>query len=117
MPGYIKKALLRYKHERSARIQYSPYPAAPRTFGATAQDPFPDDDEPEATKEEVTYIQQVVGTILYYARAVDLTVLMALSTIASEQAKATKKTIKNVGQMLDYLAWSPTQQSDLLHQT
>ena len=53
----------------------------------------------------MTYIQQVVGTILYYARAVDLTVLMALSTIASEQAKATKKTIKNVGQMLDYLAW------------
>ena len=29
MPGYIKKALQRYKHARSARIQYSPYPAAP----------------------------------------------------------------------------------------
>ena len=65
-------------------------PAAPRTFGAAALDPFSEDNEPEATEDEVTYIQQVVGTILYYARAVDLTVLMALSTIASEQAKATK---------------------------
>jgi hypothetical protein len=54
MPGYIKKALQRYKHARSAQIQYSPYPAAPRTFGAAAQDPFPEDDEPEATEDEVT---------------------------------------------------------------
>ena len=48
-----------------------------------------------------------MGTILYYARAVDITVLMALSTIASEQAKTTKTTIKNMQQMLDYLAWHP----------
>ena len=59
---------------------------------------------PEATEDEVTYIQQVVGNILYYARVVDLTVLMALSTIASKQAKVTKTTIKNVKTMLDYLA-------------
>ena len=68
---------------------------------------MPDDDTPEATEEEVKYIQQVVGTILYYARAVDLTLLMALSTIASEQATATKTTIKNAKQLLDYLAWHP----------
>ena len=107
MPGYFKKALQRYKHIRSKRTQYSPYPAAPKVFGAAAQEPAPDDEAPEATEDEVTYIQQVVGTILYYARVVDITVLMALSTLASEQAKATKTMIKNVGQMLDYLAWHP----------
>ena len=107
MPGYILKTLQKYKHIRSKRTQYSPYPAAPRTYGAAAQDPMPDDDTPEATEEEVKYIQQVVGTILYYARAVDITVLMALSTIASEQARATQTTIKNVKQLLDYLAWHP----------
>ena len=32
---------------------------------------------------------------------------MALSTIASEQATATQTTIKNMKQMLDYLAWHP----------
>ena len=42
---------------------------------------MPDDDAPEATEEEIKYIQQVVGTILYYAQAVDLTLLMALSTL------------------------------------
>ena len=35
---------------------------------------------------------------------IGLTVIMALSTIASEQAKATKTTLKNVHQVLDYLA-------------
>jgi hypothetical protein len=57
MPGYIKKALQRYKHIRLIRTQYAPYPAAPRAYGAAAQAPTPDDDSPEATEAEVTYIQ------------------------------------------------------------
>jgi len=49
-------------------------------------------------------IQQIVGSILYYARAVDMTVLMALSSIAVEQTKATEKTLGRCLQQLDYLA-------------
>jgi len=108
MSGYIKKVLQRYKHVQSARKQYAPYPAVPRIYGAVAQAPSPDNNSPEAIEDEVKYIQKVVDTILYYARAVDIAVLMALSTIlASEQAKATQTTIKIVKQMLDYLAWHP----------
>jgi hypothetical protein len=33
-----------------------------------------------------------------------MTILMALSTIVSEQTKATEKTFKNCMQLLDYLA-------------
>jgi hypothetical protein len=42
-------------------------------------------------KKGIRRIQQIVGSILYYARAVDMTVLMALSSIASEQMKTTEK--------------------------
>jgi hypothetical protein len=49
-------------------------------------------------------IQQIVGSILYYASAVDMTVLMALSSIAVEQTKATEKTLGCCLQLLDYLA-------------
>ncbi len=49
-------------------------------------------------------IQQIVGSILYYARAVDMTVLMALSSIAVEQTKATEKTLGRCLQLLNYLA-------------
>ena len=48
-----------------------------------------------------------MGTILYYARAVDMTVLAALSSIASQQAKATEDTEEKVKHLLDYLATHP----------
>jgi hypothetical protein len=38
---------------------------------------------------------------------VDMTVLMALSTIASEQTKGTEHTMEKVQQLLDYLATHP----------
>ncbi len=49
-------------------------------------------------------IQQIVGSILYYARTVDMTILIALSSIAVEQMKATEKTMGRCIQLLDYLA-------------
>jgi hypothetical protein len=44
---------------------------------------------------------------MYYARAVDPTVLMPLNDIATEQTKATEKTQAATNQMLDYLATHP----------
>ena len=41
---------------------------------------------------------------MYYARAVDSTVLPGLSSIASEQASATETTEKKAAQLLNYLA-------------
>jgi hypothetical protein len=41
---------------------------------------------------------------LYYARAVDPTVLMPLNDIATEQTKATEKTQAATNQLFDYLA-------------
>ncbi len=44
----------------------------------------------------------MTGTLLYYARVVDPTILPALSAIATEQAKPTQKTMKNVKPLLEY---------------
>ena len=68
---------------------------------------MPADDTPPAIKEERRLVQQVVGSIIYYAKGVDLTALTGLSTLASEQAKATGQTVMNMGQMLNYLATNP----------
>ena len=48
----------------------------------------------EASKDEILKAQQVVGSILYYARVVGMMALMSLSTIASAQVKATGHTIE-----------------------
>lgn len=49
-------------------------------------------------------VQQIIGSILYYTRAIDLTVLMALSTIAMSQAKPTENMMGQCMQLLNYLA-------------
>jgi hypothetical protein len=46
----------------------------------------------------------VAGMLLYYARAVDSTILPALSSLATEQAKPMQKMIEKVKQLLDYCA-------------
>jgi hypothetical protein len=43
-------------------------------------------------KSQVTPLQQVIGTLLYYSIAVDLTMLVALGTIAAAQSNATNHT-------------------------
>ncbi len=103
MPGYIKKQLLKYKHIMQ-RIQHCPYSPEPKKYGADAQSPLPTDETRKLTDAEIKEVQKIVGIILYYARAVDLTVLMVLSTIASEQTKGTEKTLEKAYQVLDYLA-------------
>ena len=55
-------------------------------------------------KEGQKFIQAVTGTLLYYSRAVDPTMLVALNAIATQQASPTQKTMERVKQLLDYCA-------------
>ena len=59
---------------------------------------------PPLSKEEKKIIQQVTGKFLFYGRAVDPTMLTALSAIASQQANPTEETMKRVKHFLDYVA-------------
>ncbi len=65
------------------------------------------DMSPPLLKDDIKQVQRVIGSILYYTLAVNLTVLMALSNIASKQAKCTESTMKKCKQLLDYLATHP----------
>jgi len=107
MPVYIDKVRQRFDHETPTKPQHSPFQPQPRKFGVAAQDPIDEDKTPAVDDERKRRIQQVVGMVLYYARAVDLTSLTGLSGIASEQAAATESTEQRVEQMLDYLATHP----------
>ncbi len=49
-------------------------------------------------------MQEVAGTLLYYARVVDSTILPALSAIATKQGNPMEKTRATIKQLLDYCA-------------
>ncbi len=106
MPGYVDKLLACFDHKPPRYPQHSPHAAPPRLFGLDAQKPVEHDILPVLPLDRIKRIQQIIGTIMYYARAVDLTTLVALSSIASEQTTATTATTATetrVHQLLDYL--------------
>jgi hypothetical protein len=79
MPGYIKKKLQEYGHMIPAGVQTCPYSPEPISYGDKAQAPIAPDTTPLLDAKGIKRVQKIVGSILYYARAVDMTVLMALS--------------------------------------
>ena len=93
--GYLhawsfKKKLHKYGHVCPNRIQTCPYSPEPKTYGAKAQAPLPTDDTKPLDKKRVLKIQQIVGSILYYAEAVDMTVLIVISWLISVIINALK---------------------------
>ena len=104
MPGYLAKALQRFKHPTQAKQQNSPYPHITPKYGAKVQYSPEDDSSPPLNKEDTKYIQAVAGTLLYYGWAVDNTILTSLSAVATKQAKPTQKTMEVTKQLLDYCA-------------
>jgi hypothetical protein len=104
MPGYIKKKIQEYGHLVPNRTQKNPYLPKPKKFGSKVQAPLPPENTPKLDAKGIKHIQQIVGSILYYAQAVDMRVLMDLSSIATKQTKATEKTMGRCIQLLDYLA-------------
>jgi hypothetical protein len=58
-------------------------------------------------QSELTRIQEIVGTFLFYGRAIDSTVMVALGTIVSKKSKGTRATAKAVTRLLNYAAAHP----------
>ena len=104
MPGCIAKARKEFGHEIPARQQLSTYPNIPPKYEAKVQYTEQPDESPLLDKDGKTFIQQVSGKFLYLGRAVDVTILTALSALASQQAAPTEETKRRTKQLLDYLA-------------
>ena len=107
MPGYVKKALKKLNHQPSKVPQYAPHQWVVPAYGNKQQyAPLEPPSEP-LLPQETKHIQSVVGTFLYYGRAIDSTILPAINDIASSQAKPTQKTKQKVQMLLDYLHTNP----------
>ena len=105
MPGYVTATLQRFHHQLKNTRQSPPHHHVPPTYGARVQFVEPEENTPLLSEERLKFIQQVVGVFLYYAIAIDNTVLVALSDIGSEQARETSKTMDE-----------PSISSTILHQ-
>jgi hypothetical protein len=106
MPGYVSNVLSKFQHDAPKHPQHTLSRYVTPVYGAKTQYATKDKTPPLTAKQCLT-IEKVTGSVLYYARAVDPTVLMPLNDIAMEQTKATEKTQAATNQLLDYLATHP----------
>ena len=106
MPGYIERALQRFKHTAPKKKELSPHEWNQPVYGRKQQYE-PEDHSPALDAKDSKRVQEIVGTLLYYARAVDSTMLPSLNTIAATQSKSTMNTLKAVTKLLNYCASNP----------
>jgi hypothetical protein len=107
MPGYITSARHKFHHKLPAKPQHAPHKAKTPQYGVKVQMTDPPDETPKCNKQIINLIQQIIGCVLFYGRAIDSTLLTALSTLSSEQAQATEQTKEAVDMLLDYCATHP----------
>jgi hypothetical protein len=104
MPGYVRKALTRFQPPPPTKRQDQPYPHVKPNYGAHTQYAQGEDVSPALNKAGKKIIQEVCGVFLFLARAVDGELPLALSSLASQQANPTEKTMELCKKFLDFMA-------------
>ena len=107
MPGYIERALHRFQHPPPVKPEHSPHPWQKPTYGAKTQFALMPDATAALDATDKRRILEVLGTLLYYARAIDSTLLTAIGELATEQSEGTKTTMDKLAQLLNYCATHP----------
>ena len=106
MPGYVARALQRFKHSPT-RPEHAPHKSVLPQYGAPIQYATAPDTSPKLDKAGIKNVQAIVGVFLYYARAIDNTMMVALNDIAASQAQATEHTAEACTKLLNYAASHP----------
>ena len=99
--GYVLRGLQRFAQlldlntkGKPKRLQHAPSKHTAPKYGAKVQyAKEPDTSEP-LSKERIKLLMEIIGVFLFYARAIDNTMLVALGTLGSAQSKGTDNTMQ-----------------------
>ena len=105
MPRFLPSAVKRFNIQ-PCRAVHNPIDYQPGVRTAI-QLPTPEDTSPAASPADTLRIQEIVGVVLYYARALDSTFLVAVNKVSSAQAKPTQAVLMAAENMLLYAATHP----------
>ena len=108
MPGYIARALQLFEHPIPSKAQHAPHQWQKPNYGAKVQYTNGPTKSPALNANDTKRVQQVLGTLLFYARAVDSTMLPAIGSLATQQANATADTMDGIIDLLNYAATHPS---------
>jgi hypothetical protein len=105
MPEYVTKMLQRFRPQyllSGHRAAKTPGRYIPPSYTSTPQVVFVDTTEKLNPTLFITELQAIIGTLLYYARAVDPTLLTIANELASQQIQQTQRVLKAANRVLSY---------------
>jgi hypothetical protein len=104
MPSYVKKALKRFQHPPPIVPQDQLHQHVKKSYGEKIQLANALDTSPSLNKAGKKFIQEVTEVFLCLVQAIDSTMLIALSSLASEQAAPAERTMQKCLHFLYYAA-------------
>jgi hypothetical protein len=108
MPVYIAKTLARFGVSLPAPVRHGPAPYTAPVYGLRVSPlTAAPDESPLLDASATTRVQAAIGTLLFYARAVDPTLLVRLGQLAVHQAKPTQRVAASLQYLLEYAATYP----------
>ena len=102
MSGYINDALHKLKHLHPKLLQDAPHSWTQPAYDAKVHYTDNIDNTPAFPPKTVRLVQQIVGALLYYAIAVNITMLAALGSIAATQSQDTNNTYDKTLWLFNY---------------
>ena len=101
MPGYITKLIQIFLHPIPKKLENQPHLYVQPQYGTKLQLTVPGDKTPLLQPDDIIKLQQIVGAVLYYARAVVDTLITALNELSSAQSKGTQATMQAIIKLMD----------------
>jgi hypothetical protein len=119
MPGYVKEALAKFQHAAPGREEHQPHRHNGIQYSTKVHMTDPINTTELLNAEGNLRLQRITGKFQYYCRAVDPTMNVALSSLASQQMKGTQQTAQDAVQFLNYCPTHPDatiryQKSDMI---
>jgi hypothetical protein len=107
MPGYIAKELLKFQHPHLKNTGKPTGKAQSTAIRCQGTNDGTRRCSPLLDEKVIKELMAIMGSLLYYGRALDNTLLTALTDLSSAQVKGTEATNAAVLKLLDYCAMHP----------
>eukprot|EP00543_Licmophora_paradoxa_P004140 CAMPEP_0202451988 /NCGR_PEP_ID=MMETSP1360-20130828/10277_1 /ASSEMBLY_ACC=CAM_ASM_000848 /TAXON_ID=515479 /ORGANISM="Licmophora paradoxa, Strain CCMP2313" /LENGTH=144 /DNA_ID=CAMNT_0049070673 /DNA_START=404 /DNA_END=835 /DNA_ORIENTATION=- len=109
----------RFQHPSLSKLEHLPHKHDIPKYNAKVEYTNSPNISPALHLANKKCVQEVLSTLLYYAQAIDSTMLPAIGSIATQPANPTRKTMEAVTQLLNYCASCPNatvryQKSDMM---
>ena len=102
MPGYMDKIIQWFLHLTNKIPKHQPHQHVQPQYVTKVQFTEPENKTPLLQPKDFTKLQQIIGAMLYYSRAVDGTLMTALNKLTYAQTNGTQVTMRATESFIDY---------------